>query len=187
MARWAGDVRERLTAAAQQLVAEQGYDGTTVGEVARRAGVAESSFYRHFAGKPEVLLPDPGPVAHRLAEAVRAAPAGATAMHAAGAAVEDLCRTIDDDPATAAALAAAIASSASLQERELSRHAVLAAAIVPALRERGVGPATAGLTASTVLLVLRAATADWIAGGQARPLPRLFLARLDDLGRAFAE
>ena len=187
VARWAGDVRERLTSAAQQLVAEHGFDATTVGAIARRAGVAESSFYRHFPDKGAVLQPDAAATIERLSAAVRSAPAGATAMHAAGAAVEDLCRGLEAEPDAAVALAAAIAASASLRERELVRHAALADAVAAALQERGVAPATAGLTASTVMLVLRAATADWVAGDGSRRLPHLFLARLEDLGRAFAE
>lgn len=51
--------RERLTAAALELFGERGYDGTTVAEIASRAGVTEMTFFRHFSSKADVLLDDP--------------------------------------------------------------------------------------------------------------------------------
>jgi len=51
--------RERLSAAALQLFGEQGYDATTVAQVAAAAGVTEMTFFRHFTSKADVLLADP--------------------------------------------------------------------------------------------------------------------------------
>jgi AcrR family transcriptional regulator len=48
--------RDALLAASLALFAENGYDGTTVDEVARRAGVAVGGFYLHFRSKRQVLL-----------------------------------------------------------------------------------------------------------------------------------
>lgn len=48
--------RKRLLAAIAELVAEKGYAGATITEVARRAGVSPNVFYEHFAGKEECLL-----------------------------------------------------------------------------------------------------------------------------------
>lgn len=50
--------RERLVSAAFQLFEEQGYDGTTVEEIAARAGTGRSTFFRHFPGKEDVVFPD---------------------------------------------------------------------------------------------------------------------------------
>jgi AcrR family transcriptional regulator len=44
-----------LQAAAARLFAEQGYDATTVAQIARAAQVGERTFYRYFAGKNELL------------------------------------------------------------------------------------------------------------------------------------
>ncbi|GAB2462415.1 TetR/AcrR family transcriptional regulator [Jatrophihabitans fulvus] len=48
-------VRERVLAAAVDLFAERGYDGTSVAQVVERAGVAKGGFYHHFVSKEALL------------------------------------------------------------------------------------------------------------------------------------
>jgi AcrR family transcriptional regulator len=48
--------RDALLDAALQLFAEHGYEGTSVEEIAHRAGVAVGGFYQHFRSKRQVLL-----------------------------------------------------------------------------------------------------------------------------------
>jgi AcrR family transcriptional regulator len=55
----AEQTRRRLLAAAMELFAERGYDATSVGEIAARAGVTEMTFFRHFPGKASLLVDDP--------------------------------------------------------------------------------------------------------------------------------
>lgn len=43
--------RERISTAALQLFAEKGFDGTSVRDIARAAGIAEGALYRHFPSK----------------------------------------------------------------------------------------------------------------------------------------
>jgi AcrR family transcriptional regulator len=47
---------ERIVNAARQCFAEKGYGSATIGEIARRAGTAEGTIYRHFAGKKELFM-----------------------------------------------------------------------------------------------------------------------------------
>lgn len=51
--------RERLIRSGLALFAAQGYDATTVAQIAAGAGVTEMTFFRHFAAKADVLLDDP--------------------------------------------------------------------------------------------------------------------------------
>ena len=51
--------RVRLLAAGLDLFARQGYDATTVAQIAGAAGVTEMTFYRHFGSKDRLLLDDP--------------------------------------------------------------------------------------------------------------------------------
>ena len=55
MARWQPDARARLALAALDLFAERGYEKTTVVEIAERAGLTKSTFFRHFPDKRDVL------------------------------------------------------------------------------------------------------------------------------------
>ena len=48
--------RERMLRSVVRLVAEKGYEETTVDELIRRAGVSRATFYEHFDGKQACLL-----------------------------------------------------------------------------------------------------------------------------------
>jgi TetR/AcrR family transcriptional regulator, ethionamide resistance regulator len=50
------EARERIVAAAEQLLLEVPYRDLTVDLVMSRAGLSRTVFYRHFDGLPEVLL-----------------------------------------------------------------------------------------------------------------------------------
>ncbi|NES68337.1 MAG: TetR/AcrR family transcriptional regulator, partial [Okeania sp. SIO2D1] len=42
--------------AAQKLFAKSGYDGTTIRDLAKKAGVAEGTLFRHFSNKKAILI-----------------------------------------------------------------------------------------------------------------------------------
>jgi len=50
------DTRTKILQAALQLFARQGYDGTTTKDLAKSAGVAEGTLFRHFANKKAILI-----------------------------------------------------------------------------------------------------------------------------------
>ncbi|GIG57468.1 TetR family transcriptional regulator [Longispora fulva] len=50
------EVAERVRRAAAELLFEVGFEGTTVDEVAKRAGVAKATLYRRWASKDELVL-----------------------------------------------------------------------------------------------------------------------------------
>lgn len=51
------EVREALVAAADELFADRGFEGTTVDDVAERAGVSRRTFFRYFATKEAIAFP----------------------------------------------------------------------------------------------------------------------------------
>ncbi len=70
--------RARLQNAAVTLMAVQGYDATTVEQIAAKAGVTPMTFFRHFPSKSAVLLDDPyDPL---IGQAVAAQPEGLPAL-----------------------------------------------------------------------------------------------------------
>jgi AcrR family transcriptional regulator len=75
--------RDRLLAAAQELIEEGGYGAASVMAIADRAGVAAGTLYRHFASKEELFVDLFRSVCGREERAMRAAaaalPSGAPA------------------------------------------------------------------------------------------------------------
>ncbi|WP_282205065.1 helix-turn-helix domain-containing protein [Kitasatospora fiedleri] len=164
MARWDPNARERLERAALELFVHQGYDRTTVAEIAERAGLAKSTFFRHFADKREVLSGGDA-LLRLLADAIVAAPPGAGPLEAAGAALAAAgahAFTAERHPAVRERQQV-VAANPELTERELLKREALATALTAALRERGVPDPAAVLTAELTLLALRTALAHWAA------------------------
>src|SRR3954471_9465827 len=119
MARWEPGARERLVLAAVDLFTEQGYDATTVAQIAERAGVTKSTFFRHFPDKRELLVAGQETLSRLLAEGTADAPADASSLQAvagglacASSAMGAMSREL------APRVKAAVAASAELQERD---------------------------------------------------------------------
>src|SRR5882762_6822676 len=88
MARWEPGVRERLVVAAVDLFTEQGYDPTTVAQIAERARVTKSTFFRYFSDKREVLVAGQETLSRLLAEGIAQAPVGASPLEAVATGLE---------------------------------------------------------------------------------------------------
>lgn len=50
------DTRERIIEEARALFADKGFDGATIGAIARRVGIAEGTIYRHFESKEDLFI-----------------------------------------------------------------------------------------------------------------------------------
>jgi AcrR family transcriptional regulator len=189
MARWEPDTRVRLVQAALDLFTEQGYDATTVSQIAARAGgLSKMTFFRHFPDKREVLFAAGQEIHSRiLADAAAAAPAGATPLQAVTAALDALAATFSDDRrAFSARLLAVIAETSELRERAASKHLGLAAALTQALEKRGVPELTASLAAELGMRAFDRAFAQWANPASRQPLPGLTRHALDELRAATA-
>ena len=171
MGRWEPDARGRLAKAAMALYAEQGFDQTTVAEIAARASLTERTFFRHFADKREVLFYGMEMLRELLVRAVADAPAGATAMDAVGAAFEAAGAVLQENPERVRLRDAIVSANAELRERELIKLAALATAVAGALRGRGIPEPAASLAAETGAAVFKIAFARWISGPGQPDLP----------------
>ncbi|HEU5008426.1 MAG TPA: helix-turn-helix domain-containing protein [Jatrophihabitantaceae bacterium] len=189
MARWQPGARERLVVAAVDLFTEQGYDGTTVAQIAERAGVTRSTFFRHFTDKREVLAAGQETLSGLLAEGIAEAPAGASPLAAVTA---GLVRVSSEMGAfnrdLGPRMKAAIAASAELQERAALKTVGLAAAMTAALVARGIPEPTAQLAGELGVLAFKRGYAEWSEKdrGEGDDLARYCLAALDELRAASA-
>lgn len=68
------ETRRRLTRAAQRLFAEQGFDRTSVDEIAAAAGVSRRTFFHYFDSKEDVILSRHAEFERVLLDAIRTAP-----------------------------------------------------------------------------------------------------------------
>jgi AcrR family transcriptional regulator len=66
----AASQRERLLAAATELLGTEGYGGVTIGAICRRAGVSRATFYELFADKEACLIEAYARFARALVDAI---------------------------------------------------------------------------------------------------------------------
>ncbi|MEU1993499.1 helix-turn-helix domain-containing protein [Nocardia gamkensis] len=173
MGRWEPNGRGRLEAAALELYTEQGFEQTTVAEIAKRAGLTERTFFRHFADKREVLFPGGTALHEVLIRAVAESPESAAPIQATAAAVEAIGAVLQERREFSRQRQAVIDANAELRERELIKLASLAAAITGALCERGVAEPAANLAGETGIAVFRVAFRRWHDDANTKELPRL--------------
>src|SRR5262245_47102017 len=181
MGRWEPDARGRLAKSAMELYAEQGFDQTTVAEIAARAGLTERTFFRHFADKREVLFYGMEILRELLVRAVADAPASATAMDAVGAAFETAGAVLQESPERVRLRDAIVSANAELRERELIKLAALASAVAGALRDRGIPEPTASLAAETGAAVFKIAFARWMSEPGQPDLPGIIRESMREL------
>jgi AcrR family transcriptional regulator len=182
MARWEPNARERLERAALALFIENGYDATTVAEIADRAGLTKSTFFRHFADKREVLFGGQDMLAQLFSDAIRNAPPAATTAGCLAAALGAAAVAfIPERHDLAPQRRAVIAANSELQERELLKRARFASAMADALRARGAGDVAARLAAEVGVLAFSTAYARWAAPENRQPFTEIAHAALHDL------
>ena len=182
MGRWEPNARERLERAALGLFVEHGYDATTVAEIADRAGLTKSTFFRHFADKREVLFGGQDMLAELFSDAVLTAPPSATTAGCLAAALESAAAAFTPDRHDLAPQRrTVIAANSELQERQLLKRARLASAMADALRVRGADDTTARLAAEMGVLAFSTAYARWAAPDNRQPFTEIAHAALRDL------
>jgi AcrR family transcriptional regulator len=181
--RWQPNARGRLEQAALELYIERGFEQTTVAEIARRAGLTERTFFRHFADKREVLFWGAGALQELVVGSVSSASDSAAPIDAVAAALEAGAAVLQDRRGRefARQRQTVIAANPELQERELIKFASLASAIADALRRRGVGDPAASLTAEAGIAVFKVAFERWLNHSEQRGFPRLIRESLDEL------
>lgn len=157
-------------------------------EIAERAGLTKSTFFRYFPDKREVLF-GRGTVAGLLVEGVASAPPSAGPLDAVVDALDALGRTFftDDRREFSRRRQAVLNAHTELREREALKRLDLTASMAEALGHRGVPTATARVAAQLGTLVWEIAYDRWLKadadGGEGfGPLARQALAEVRAAG-----
>jgi AcrR family transcriptional regulator len=181
MSRWKPDAQGRLMSAAIELFDEQGYEATTVAEIAERAGLTKRTFFRHFSDKREVLFSGSQELQRLWLEGLGAAPAGASPLAVVTSGLDPVAEMFAERHGFARIRAQIIKANPELQERELIKLQNLAAAIRDALVERGVAVNAAILAAQAGVTVFHVAFAHWVQQDDPTAFRQLIDEALDEL------
>jgi AcrR family transcriptional regulator len=188
VSRWEPNTRERLVRAALDLFAEQGYDATTVSEIAERAGgLSKMTFFRHFPDKREALFAGQETLSRLLADAIAAAPGPATPLQAVAAGLDAVTALHPNDRREfAARLRDVITGTPELLERAAFKRYALTQAVTAALEKRGVPDPAAGLAAELGIRAYYRAYEQWADSASERTLTDFTRHSLDELRAASA-
>ena len=152
--------RERIVQVADELFSAHGYDKVSVSDIAERAEVGRTTFFRHFGDKPEVVFAKQ----QELLDAITAAQdddAGASPQTAGEALkqlrpiVLDLCAQVTSDPDGYRRHYALLAGHAELRGRDALKTQQVADALNDLLVHRGCEPAIARLAAELAIACLQ--------------------------------
>jgi AcrR family transcriptional regulator len=173
--------RERVLGAIAEQLDEEGYDGTTVAAVSKRAGISKSDFYTHFESKDACFLVAYDEAVERLRSEVLGACGGCSEWaDRVCAGLEATLRGMSGRPAEANLL---LVEGLRAGPRVNHRFQAAVDSFVPHLRD--------GAPAGTSAGAAPEATDEAIVGGIASLLGRRVLAgeadRLDDFFPELAE
>lgn len=159
-------VRGEISAAAMRLFAEQGFENTSVEQIAAAAGISSRSFFRYFQTKEDVVLGNLAEAGARLQDALEARPAGEEAWAALRAAFDVLIPGPSADAAEARRIPRMLVETPALRARHLEKQLHWQELLVPDIQRR-LGPAThlpdarAASLVAAALSCLDAAIAAW--------------------------
>lgn len=166
MGRWEPDARERLVRAALDLFSEQGYDNTAVAQIAERAGLTKSTFFRHFRDKREVLFSGQDALSDLLTSGITGASESAEPLAVVEAALVAISAGFTEERREhGTQRLAVIASNVELREREALKMVGFSTAMTDALRQRGVPELEASVAAELGLLAFRRGYSRWLETG----------------------
>lgn len=163
-----GAVREEVLRVAWQLFAGQGFEATTVDQIAEAAGMSRRTFFRYFAGKDELVLERLVESGDRIADALRSRPPEEAAWTALRRAFDVIVLPQEEHPEKSRALQLMLREEHGVRASVVEHRRRWVDLLRPLVAERmvarkgGVGPdpRAAALTASA-LACLETAQEIW--------------------------
>lgn len=163
---------QEILETALRLFTEQGYDETTIAQIAREAGVSQRTLFRYFGAKEDLLGGDQGRFGQVLADTIGAQPAEASAWEILRAGVAAVL-TLHDSREQALERFRLLHNTASLRAGWLEKRLRFQEELLPLLESRmegrtdgGAGNRAARTRAviATAFACLDAASMTWVAG-----------------------
>jgi len=167
------ETRRALRESALRLFAEQGYDRTTIEDIAEAADLAPRTFFLHFTSKEDVLVGDTTEQLDRFRAALAARPAEEDPLLMVRAAVRDLPAFTEPDRDELILRTRLAEEAPALLARTLERYTaferVISDAVARRLAERAPGGSAAGarsglyaeLLGAAAMSALRVALTAW--------------------------
>ncbi|MEV4558911.1 TetR family transcriptional regulator [Kitasatospora sp. NPDC049285] len=113
-------MRQDLTAAAMELFATQGYEETTVDQIAAAAGVARRTFFRYFRSKEEAIFPDHDDTLVQVADLLASAEPEEHPLDVVCRGIKEVLRMYASTPEMSVARYQLIRQVPALREREIA-------------------------------------------------------------------
>ncbi len=177
--------RRRLEDVALELFERDGYDKTTIEQVAAAAGLAPRTFFSYFATKDDLVLADYTDRLHRILDELDRRPTDESAWDALRSAFAAVAADYEAEADRLRRRFTIMAHNPSVFARNLQLQATWEQALSEHLMNRlgsDPGDPTPRLLAATALAVMRASLQHWLTSQQATPLPTLVQRAFDQLG-----
>ncbi|TQF73468.1 TetR family transcriptional regulator [Rhodococcus spelaei] len=128
-------VRARIADAALVLFDENGFDETTVDDIAAAVGISGRSFFRYFPSKEDAVIGDLVIAGAQLRDNVAERLPEETPWRALHLGMREGAEQADADPTRWLRVMRVINSAASLRARNLEKHLAWSALLVPVIAE----------------------------------------------------
>jgi AcrR family transcriptional regulator len=161
------------------LFLRQGFDKTTVDQIASESGLSRTSFFRYFATKEDVVLGALGELGHQVLDALVARPLNEPAWPALRRALDVILELSSGRPDRGLSEGRLLSQTPSLRARHLGRQLMWQDLLVPEVARRldvadpAHDPRPRAVVAAA-LACLNAAFDVWISSNGTLDLPTLF-------------
>jgi len=160
-------MRAELAERALDLFLREGYEAVTISDLAAAAGVSRSTLLRHFSTKEDIVLSTADAQGIRVADALRARPAGEDDWTALRRAFDVNVQPYREDAARALALTRLVLDVRALRAHGLEKQDGWQSLLAEALAQRSGSSAPPGLRhwvwAGAALVCMNVAVHQWSA------------------------
>jgi AcrR family transcriptional regulator len=153
-----------------RLFLDQGFEQTTIDQIASAAGISRRSFFRYFGTKEDIVLGDLASQGELMRDALERAPADAGPWDALRHALHEI-DALAIEPGVTFKIATMMYRTPSLRARSIEKHLHWQALLVPEIQRRlglaednETNPAPAAIVASAIAC-LDVAGELWVSGG----------------------